>query len=139
MILFNLEMKATTKAEDKTEADVVDMVKARISEWALESNYGEETKDLKCANLRVRRFQSGRAGWYLKIPVANSTFGVVPFDNKAPLATRKALVESVIADLPNHSDGLFEKYQEVISRLNKNKNTTSTEEDSSTTAVAVAS
>ena len=118
-----LSQVSYVKAEDKTEDDVLAMVRQRITDWAQASNYGEKSKKLGVANLCVTRRYKGARGDYLAVKIANKTYGLVPFDKSANEKARKRQVQTVIDTLGNERAGLFQMYREVCTNLQKEEST----------------
>ena len=117
-----LSQVSYVKAEDKTEDDVLAMVRQRITDWAQASNYGEKSKKLGVANLCVtRRSKNGARGDYLAVKIANKTYGLVPFDKSANEKARKRQVQTVIDTLGNERAGLFAMYREVCTNLQRDE------------------
>jgi len=126
MLLKPNELSQVTyvKAEDKTEDDVLAMVRQRIMDWASASNYGAKNKKLGVANLCVsRRSMDGTRGDYLAVKIANKTYGLVPFNKSANDKARQRQVQDVIDSLSNEKAGLFQMYREVCTNLQKEEST----------------
>lgn len=124
-----LEYPSRVTAGDKTPDDILEMVQARITDWAHASDYGTRLrrsdyravvrdKRLKRpANLLVTRKHGGKLKQFLAIKIANRTLTYMPWDAERDVEDQKTQIQNCLEALAEQKDSLFELYKKVCEQL----------------------